>query len=118
MSNEGHLLKFKRALALEIDTFITYFSSKETIQSDMNNTTSFWLRSRYKLPILFELTIKTLCLPASSAYIERFFSICGVVCKNRAMNMKDELIIIRCLLKSNLKWLEELNISNCETSEN
>ena len=38
----------------------------------------------------------------SSAFIERFFSICGVVCTRRATNMKADLIIKRSMLKSNI----------------
>ncbi len=106
--NEGHLTLFKRALQREIDCFLQNFIDTETINENLKNSNEFWKKNRQKMPILYNLMIKIVSIPASTAYIERFFSVCGVVCRNRAMNMKDELVIIRCLLKANLKWLEEL----------
>ena len=44
----------------------------------------------------------------SGAFIERYFSICGFVCTKRSASMNDDLIIMRCLLKSNIKLLSEL----------
>lgn len=61
------------------------------------------------MPIFFNLAIITLSIPASSAYIERFFSVSGVVCANtRSFIMKDDLIIMRSMLKANYKILFEL----------
>ncbi len=72
-SDEGHLLKFKRALALEIEIFLSNFTDKQTISAELNNTAAFWLKSRRRLPILYQLMVCILCLPASTAYVERFF---------------------------------------------
>jgi hypothetical protein len=47
-------------------------------------------------------------ISASSASIERFFSVCGFVSRQPALNMRDDLLINRCLLKSNLEILKEL----------
>ena len=38
-------------------------------------------------------------IQSTSAFIERFFSVCGVVWKPMASNMKDDLIIKRSILK-------------------
>ena len=47
-------------------------------------------------------------IPTSSAYVEHFFSICGVVNRKRAGNMTDETLINRAFLKSNLTILNEM----------
>lgn len=59
------------------------------------------------MPKLFELAQILLCIPASSAFIERFFSISGAVCKVRAGNTAPDLICTRSFLKSNLFLLRE-----------
>jgi len=56
-------------------------------------------------------------IPASSAYVERFFSICGIVKKQRASTMTDGLFVARCLLKTNIRILDELNISSNKKDE-
>ena len=48
-------------------------------------------------------------IPSSSAYIERFYSICGNVCKQRAGNMKAQTIASRSFLKANIKILDKLS---------
>jgi hypothetical protein len=47
-----------------------------------------------------------------NAFIERYFSICGIICKKRSMAMNDDLIVMRSLLKSNMELLKELNSIN------
>ena len=69
----------------------------------------FWLKYTQQFPNLTKLANILLNVPCSSAFIERFFSICGVICKQRASNMKDDLIITRAMLKSNMKILKEMN---------
>jgi len=110
-SNDGHLLKFKRDIDREVNLFLNNFINDETIATHLINTKDFWIKNRLTLPILYACTYKIMSIPASSAYVERFFSVCGVVCKNRAMNMNDELIICKCMLKANIKLLDELNRS-------
>ena len=47
------------------------------------STKDFWKENKKTLPLLFELTLILLNIPSSSAYVERFFSICGVVNRKR-----------------------------------
>ena len=47
-------------------------------------------------------------IPSSSASIERFFSICGVICTQRRGNMDPDTIIKRSMLKVNVTLLEEM----------
>ena len=57
-------------------------------------------------------------IPSSSAFIERFFSICGVFNKPRASTMTDGLFRCRCMLKTNIKILEEITENNPENNYN
>ena len=68
----------------------------------------FWLDKKAKFSNLFKLYLRFSSIPASSAFIERFFSICGVVCKQRAGNSLDDLLITRSFLKCNIEILNEL----------
>ena len=61
------------------------------------------------MPHLFELQIILLNLPATSSFIERFFSISGIVCDVRRLNMNDDLIIKRSMMKANMNILRDLN---------
>ena len=73
------------------------------------STKDFWKENKKTLPLLFELTLILLNIPSSSAYVERFFSICGVVNRKRAGNMSDETLINRSFLKTNLEILSKLS---------
>jgi hypothetical protein len=76
---------------------------------EFKSTTSFWHQKHGKLPNLYKLSLILLNIPSSSAYIERFFSICGFVCDNRRGNMSTNLTIKRCLLSANIYILNELS---------
>ena len=71
-------------------------------------TKMFWIENRKTLPSLYKLAQRLLTIPASSAFIERFFSVCGVICKKRCGNMSDELKIMRSFLKCNIDILNSL----------
>lgn len=91
-------IKFYKTL---VDTFLT---SKQKF-----STKNFWNRYSIKLPLLTQLAKLLINVPASSAFIERFFSICGVICKDRAGNSDDDLIITRSLLQVNIEILNSFN---------
>ena len=61
------------------------------------------------MPNLFKLTVILLNIKSSSAFIERYFSISGIICDKRRLSMKDDLIIMRSMMKTNMKILTELN---------
>lgn len=67
------------------------------------------MEKKTNFPNLFKLYVRFSSIPASSAFIERFFSICGVVCKQRAGNSSDDLLITRSFLKCNIEILNEMN---------
>ncbi|RNA14210.1 hypothetical protein BpHYR1_004306 [Brachionus plicatilis] len=59
---------------------------------------AFWNQYMDEMPILARLDLVLLNIHVSSAFIERFFSICGMICKKNSGNIKDELIITRSML--------------------
>ena len=61
------------------------------------------------MPNLFELQVILLNLPATSSFIERFFSLSGIVCDIKRLNMTDDLVIKRSMLKANMNILRDLN---------
>ena len=60
------------------------------------------------MPLLAKLAVILSNIPSSSAYIERFYRICGNVCKQRAGNMSSDTIINRSVLKANIDILNEI----------
>lgn len=73
------------------------------------STGNFWLAHQKQFPLLSKLAAILLNIPSSSACIERYYSICGNVVKQRCGNMSAETIIARSMLKSNIKLLDELS---------
>ena len=78
------------------------------IIKNAKSTAAFWSENKDDLPKLFELQIILLNIPATSSFIERFFSICGIVCDARRLNMEDDLIEMRSMMKTNMWILTEL----------
>lgn len=78
------------------------------LKEPMQSTKEFWQENKSEIGLVYELYLLLSTIPSSSASIERFFSLCGSVCNPRACNMTDELVRTRCLLKGNLKIIEEL----------
>jgi hypothetical protein len=73
------------------------------------STTKFWEQNRNKMPKLHDLQIILLNIPSSSAFIERYFSISGIVSDVRRLNMTEKMVIIRSMCKSNIGILAEMN---------
>ena len=73
-----------------------------------DDTSKFWFDNSKKLKFLNDLALVLWNIPSSSAYIERFYSICGNVCKTRAGNMTPTTICQRSFLKANSKVLNKL----------
>lgn len=64
---------------------------------------SFWSSNRAKLdlPILSKLALRVLCIPASSAAVERVFSHGGLAMRPNRSRMSDEHLSELILLKTN-----------------
>lgn len=91
---------------LEKDKLTFLKITREANLSDKNNY-EFWNIHQSEMPILSDLARKLLCILSSSACIERFFSICGVICTNRRGNMNPNMIRSRSLIKVNLDLIED-----------
>lgn len=106
-NDEPNLFNLEKDLDQEIKNFSEYLSNVnfKTIKS----TRSFWIANKGKFPKLLKLAIYLLNISASSAFVERFFSIAGIICKKNSGNMNEDLIIKRSMLKANIEILDELN---------
>lgn len=93
---------YRTILKVEVDQFITII--KETLIT--KSTKQFWIDNKKSFPFLFKLALRLLSIPATSAHIERFFSVTGIINSKRSTNISDELLIKRSMLKANLKLLE------------
>ncbi len=110
-NNEARIFARSRAIEREIGTFASLVGNKNVVNSTKANF-EFWKENQREIPILFELQLILLNVPATSSFIERFFSIAGIVCDIKRLNMTDELIIERSLMKANIEILKELNVTN------
>ena len=108
VSTETLERKQRKELQEEVAEYSVLVSS-QTFKESSWSTKEFWLKHKQQFPKLFQLALILSNVPTSTAFIERFFSICGVICKKRMMNMDDDLLIARCLFKANLTLLKELN---------
>jgi hypothetical protein len=94
----------------EVSIFRKILIDEDMLAEDCISTRRFWLKHKSLLPYLFFLTKKLLNIQASSAFVERFFSICGIICSVKNTNMKDDTIIMRSILKANMDTLDALAI--------
>ena len=72
-------------------------------------TAVFWKKNSHIFPNLYKLALVLLNIQASGAFVERFFSICGVICNKRNTNMKDDFLIMRAMMKANINILRQIN---------
>jgi hypothetical protein len=96
----------------EVSLFRNLIVSEQMPDEDCISTRRFWLKHQSQLPNLFKLTRKLLNIQASTAFVERLFSICGIICSEKNGNMNDSTIIMRSVLKLNIETLNELNIED------
>ena len=101
----------KREIENEINDFWKTIL-EEMLKKDSTSTVQFWMKHSIKFPHMSKLALLLSTIQSTSAFIERFFSVCGDVCKPRASNMKDDLIIKRSMLKVNIKILDSLKVED------
>jgi hypothetical protein len=110
--DEVNTFLIEQQLDTELKSFSVMVYSRKNIESIVN-TKSFWIKFCETFPLLFKLTLILLNINSSSAFIERYFSICGAICTTKNTRMTDELLILRAMLKTNVEILRELN-QKCE----
>lgn len=88
---------------------IKYTNILREIKYNYKNSSlaEFWIKHRQQLPLLYELALHLLVIPASSAYIERFFSISGIINSKRSANMDSETLQMKAVLKANTHLLKK-----------
>ncbi len=101
--------KFREDVKKEVEKLrnLLYQSNSKLIYESQSSK-NFWLEQSENFPYLSKLALILSNINSSSAFIERYFSICGFVQDKRKMNITQELFITRCLLRSNIKILNEL----------
>ena len=102
----------------QLDDEITLFKSKICNNSFMKklnfeNSAEFW-KTEYQseMPKLAELYFILNNIPSTSASIERFFSIAGIVNEKRRLRMRNDLITQRTMIKANMEVLENCILSH------
>jgi hypothetical protein len=68
----------------------------------------FWQDKKIEFPHLATLFIILNSINASSAFIERFFSICGIIATQRNQNSNEDLFYDRAMLCASMKLLEKI----------
>ena len=94
----------------EIGLFVNLKDKQLISRYTPRSTASFWRTNGEKFPILRRIAVILYNIPSSSAFIERFYSICGNVCKVRSGNINSDTIIYRSMLKANIHLLDELSV--------
>jgi hypothetical protein len=97
----------KHKIILEREIFANLL--KNSTFSESVSVKSYWIAHKKDMPNIANLAMLLYNIPSSSAFIERFFSICGVVNRTRAGNMSVLTLQTRAFLKSNIEILNELN---------
>lgn len=89
------------------DLVQSFAKEKALFITKLNNlksgTVEFWRENKKELPYLYDLALRLLSIPASSASVERLFSVAGQINNIRAQNMSSDLLIKRTFLKANMK---------------
>ena len=97
---------FKTQINKELDLFrkiLTENNSK--VIKDTKSTSNFWINNSSTLPYLSDLSLHSINISSSAAYIESCFSICGFVEDRRRMNITLGLFLTRCMLRANIHIL-------------
>jgi len=86
-----------------VDTeLIAYFADCKAYSE--NNGLKFWVTNANKYPLLAPLAQDLLSVPASEAYVERVFSVCGEELTAGKRNRLTKSLEKRIMLKMNLNY--------------
>ena len=103
---------FRKEIATEILNFRKpLLKNGAKIINECESTTDFWNDNKKQFPKISELAKILLNINSSSAFIERFFCICGFIQDKRKGNITIDFFKLKCLLRANIKLLNELGIS-------
>jgi hypothetical protein len=100
---------FKKEISKEVEEFKKLLCRNNSkIINEVVSTKAFWIKHSKIFPKISELAKILLNINSSSAFIERFFSICGFIQDKRRANTSIDLFKKRCMLRANIKILNEL----------
>jgi hypothetical protein len=109
ISTEIFLTSEQTVTAKEITNFRTRINTMIATKNFPKSSGLFWKTESNLYPRFFQLYLILANVVASSAFIERFFSLCRIVCNQKAGNSDDELIIWRSMLKANMATLNSIS---------
>lgn len=87
-SSVQHHHKAKATKEKDLDEIEDYLRSAPI--SEDENPLRFWRLNHERLPVLSSMALKYLALPATSASVERLFSVGGSIMRSRRASMKIE----------------------------
>lgn len=101
--------ELQRKIDLEVENFSQLLRNNngEVIKKTDYNP-DFWKLYSGNFPSLHKLAIIMLGIPASSAGIERFFSMCGFFSKKQSGNEDADFFMKKCIMRANLDIIEFL----------
>ncbi|RNA40759.1 zinc finger BED domain-containing 1-like [Brachionus plicatilis] len=73
--------------------------------SQQKSTKEFWNENSYRFPILSQIARILFSIPALSAFVERYFSIYGIVSSKRSQHINPQNFMSKTLLKVNVDIL-------------
>jgi hypothetical protein len=105
-NNLANLFHLNQETADEVESYSNLIKDKNFIET-CENSPDFWIKNAEKYPILYKTALVLCSINSSSAFIERFFSICGVINDCRRGNMDKDLFFIRAFLACNIDILNK-----------
>jgi hypothetical protein len=95
-------------LKCEIENFTKLVRNLSFILNKKLSTREFWFQNRHQFPYLSEMALVLISITSSSAFIERFFSICGLI-SSKFTHIEDDLFEQRAMFRANSHILNEMN---------
>jgi hAT family C-terminal dimerisation region len=99
----SHTTRSTSGLDAELQLYLGTFGSQHTEHSQDTNGLRFWVEHSTQFPLLSPLAMDLLAAPASEAYVERVFSVCGDLTAGKRNRMMKGLEN-RAFLKMNIKF--------------
>jgi hypothetical protein len=94
---------------MQLRQYLSEVEQNTFIKSNISNPMDFWLSRLDQYDKLAPVALDILSAPASQAYVERIFSVCGILTTGRRNRMEKSLVTRVCL-KLNKSILTSLNI--------
>jgi len=85
-------------------------------QKRVNNPLDWWKANAAKYPTLAVMAKKYLCVPATSAPVERLFSRAGLTITEKRNRLQDDVAADLIFLRANWDKFEDLTVDNSEPS--